>query len=341
MLSRWQRWLTISLSILTLGMVVLAGSFGGGVPGMLAAASIVPVGYAAALGLEFLMMHAVNRSDPAPRARPAQVLRAWVGEVISGPVVFGWRQPWHSARWPDGVEDAVVDRSSLPGSHPVSQPGAVTGLGVVADATAVHGPPAFGRCGVLFVHGFVCSRGLWNPWMSRLAAAGTPFVALDLAPVFGSIDEYVPLVEAGVRRLEAATGRPPIVVAHSMGGLALRRWWADQDPLRARLHHAITIGTPHGGTWLARFAFTHNGRQMRLDGDWIRELRRLETAAGRSPPWSGRLTCFYGHCDNIVFPASTATLAGADNRHLAAVAHVHMADRREPFDALQALLADS
>ena len=30
-----------------------------------------------------------------------------------------------------------------------------------------------------------------------------------------------------------------------------------------------------------------------------------------------RFTCFYGHCDNIVFPASTATLPGADNRHIA------------------------
>ena len=40
--------------------------------------------------------------------------------------------------------------------------------------------------------------------------------------------------------------------------------------------------------------------------------------------------------DNIVFPASTATLPGADNRHLPAVAHVHMADasaatRRSPW----------
>jgi alpha-beta hydrolase superfamily lysophospholipase len=29
-----------------------------------------------------------------------------------------------------------------------------------------------------------------------------------------------------VRRLEAATGMAPVVVAHSMGGLATRRWLA-------------------------------------------------------------------------------------------------------------------
>jgi hypothetical protein len=42
-----------------------------------------------------------------------------------------------------------------------------------------------------------------------------------------------------------------------------------------------------------------------------------------------QFTCFYGHCDNIVFPTLTATLSGADNRHLAATAHIHMAYRPE------------
>jgi triacylglycerol esterase/lipase EstA (alpha/beta hydrolase family) len=129
-----------------------------------------------------------------------------------------------------------------------------------------------------------------------------------------------------------------------MGGLALRRWWVahgqERNAGQPRVQHAITIGTPHHGTWLARFAFTSNGRQMRCHSEWLQALHRMEQAGGEGPPWAGRMTCFYGHCDNIAFPASNATLAGADNRHLSAVAHVHMADRPEPFDALQALLAE-
>ena len=35
--------------------------------------------------------------------------------------------------------------------------------------------------------------------------------------------------------------------------------------------------------------------------------------------------CWYANTDNIVFPASTATLPGADNRHMAGVPHVAMA----------------
>ncbi|MBL8306940.1 MAG: permease [Rubrivivax sp.] len=288
----------------TLGSLLLAGLWGwfawrGGHPGWAVFGVFIVVGgYALVLGVEFVLLGRVHGDDPTPRATPAQLWRAWWGEVRSAPLVFCWRQPFRSRRFAD----------HLP-----------------ADAQ--------GRRGVLFVHGFVCNRGLWNPWMQRLQAQGVPFVAVNLEPVFGSIDDYLAPIEAGVRALEQATGVPPIAVAHSMGGLALRRWWAEPDH-DARLHHAITIGTPHRGTWLARFAMSPNARQMRIGSRWLQLL------AAREPPGRvARLTCFYSHCDNIVFPPSVATLDGADNRHLPGVAHVHMADHAEPRYELRRWLA--
>jgi len=68
-----------------------------------------------------------------------------------------------------------------------------------------------------------------------------------------------------------------------------------------------------------RFGLAPNTRQMRWNSSW------LATLAAQEPPGRyRRFTCFYGHCDNIVFPCSTATLPGADNRHLRGHAHVHM-----------------
>jgi triacylglycerol lipase len=88
----------------------------------------------------------------------------------------------------------------------------------------------------------------------------------------------------------------------------------------------VTIGSPHRGTFLGRFGHAHNTRQMCLGSEWQLQL------ASREPPLRfERFTCFYGHCDNVVFPASTATLPGADNRHVAGVAHVHMAHQEEVF----------
>lgn len=265
----------------------------------LAGALLIVGGYALVLALEFSLLRLAHGSDPAPRATAAQLLQAWWAEVRAAPLVFCWRQPFASRRWPD----------RLP-----------------ADAQ--------GRRGVLLVHGFICNRGLWNPWLRRLSEQGVPFVAVNLEPVFGSIDDYIAILEQAVQRLERATGLAPVVVAHSMGGLAVRRWWAEHGD-DARVHHALTLGTPHRGTWLARFAMTRNARQMQQISSW------LQTLAAREPAGRARqFTCYYSHCDNIVFPPSTATLPGADNRHLSGVPHVHMADRPEPWVELQHWLAD-
>jgi hypothetical protein len=287
----------------TLGLLALALAWAGwqwqdGRPGWaLAGALLIVLGYALVLAFEFGLMHYLNAGDPAPRATLGQLAWAWWGEVCTAPAVFCWRQPFRSRRWPD----------HLP-----------------ADAA--------GRRGLLLVHGFVCNRGLWNPWLDHLRTLDVPFVAVDLEPVFGSIDDYVPVIEDAMRRLEAATGVAPVVVAHSMGGLALRRWWQEAGG-EGRVHHAITLGSPHQGTWLARLAFSRNGRQMQLGSPWLRNLAAREGAG-----FGARFTCFYGHCDNIVFPASSALLPAAHRVHLPAVAHVHMADRPEPLsEALRRL----
>ena len=288
--------------VTTLGSLLLAAGwawvcFDAGRPAMgLAGAALIVGAYAVVLALEFVLLHLAHGDDPAPRATPAQLLRAWWGEVRSAPLVFCWRQPFFSRRWPD----------HLP-----------------ADAQ--------GRRGVLLVHGFVCNRGVWNGWLEKLTQAGVPVVAVNLEPVFGSLDEYAGAIETGVRKLEQHTGLPPVAVAHSMGGLALRRWWAEAGNA-TRLHHAITIASPHQGTWLARFGVTRNARQMRHRSDWLSALAAREAQASRP------LTCFYGHCDNIVFPPSTATLPGAHHRHLPGLAHVHMVDAPEPWLELQRLL---
>ncbi len=289
---------------ITLGALLIAALWAwlclrNGHPGWAAAGvALVLGGHALVLGLEFSLLRlAHGADDPTPRASRAQLLRAWWLEVVAAPTVFCWRQPFRSHVWPD----------HLP-----------------ADGQ--------GRRGVLLVHGFVCNRGIWNPWMQRLRARGTPYVAVNLEPVFGSIDDYIGLIEEAVQALERCTGRSPVIVAHSMGGLAVRRWWAERGD-DDRVHHVLTIGSPHRGTWLARFAMTRNARQMQQISRW------LQTLAAREPTGrAGRFTCFYSHCDNIVFPPATATLPGALNRHLPGVPHVHMADRPEPWEALLRLL---
>lgn len=257
-------------------------------------------GHAAFLAIEFALAHWLNRTDPAPRASMWALVGAWFTESTTATRVFLWRQPFRSHAWPDQT-------APLPTGQP-------------------------GQRGVVFIHGFVCNRGLWNPWLARLHAEGRAFVAVNLEPVFGSIDDYTTIIEDAVVKLERATGCPPLLVCHSMGGLAARAWLRKYKA-DDRVAHVVTIGTPHHGTWLARFSHVPNGRQMRPGKGWLAQLREDEPA-GRNRLF----TCYYSNCDNIVLPASTATLPGADNRFVPGAPHVAMAFDARVMESVLTLL---
>lgn len=250
-------------------------------------------GYVVVLALELVAVAWVHRSDPAPRPRWAELAAAWWQEVRVAPRVFAWRQPFWWRHWPDS--------EVTPGKPRVSDVGAV-----------------------VLIHGFVCNRGLWHPWMRELHRLGVPYVSVNLEPVFGSIDGYVPLVEAAVRRAEALAGRAPRLVCHSMGGLAARAWLAADAGNPARVQQVLTIGTPHHGTWLGQFSHLPNGRQMSLNNPWLQALTNAEALHTPTATYH-QFICWYSNTDNIVFPASTATLPGADNRLVPGAAHVAMA----------------
>lgn len=252
--------------------------------------------YVALFAVEFSLLNFINRGSGVPLASPAQLLNAALRETVVAFQTFGWRQPFRSNQIPDHLP-------KLPSGE-------------------------VGPRGVVLVHGFVCNRGFWNPWLPVLRERGHAFVAVNLEPVFGSIDGHLHQMDQAVQRVREATGQPPLLVCHSMGGLVARSW------LRARageaavpagalaIYGVVTLGSPHHGTWFARFGHGTNGRQMRLSSRWLTELAEAEPAARRA-----LFTCWYSNADNIVAPPSTATLADADNRLMVGAGHVDLAHR--------------
>jgi triacylglycerol lipase len=251
----------------------------------------------------FVMLPLANRGDPTPRPGGWQLVRAWWRECVTAHEVFGWQQPFRSAVHADTLD---------------------------LDAAA-------GRRAVVLVHGFMCNRGIWNRGVPALRAAGVPHIALTLEPPFGPIDGYAAQIDAAVEAARRATGQPPLLVCHSMGGLAARAWWhAHAADAASRVQHVITIGSPHQGTLTANLARADNARQMRRGSPWLQALAQAEAADGRAR----HFTCFYSHCDNIVMPASTATLPGADNRHVCGEPHVALARAGEVWAEVMRRLRD-
>jgi pimeloyl-ACP methyl ester carboxylesterase len=280
MLARLQRLLCLLLALLALAWLV--GLWRWSPLLALAGLALPAAGYGILLACEFALL-ARHRADPAPTPGPVQLLAAWWAELRSGTQVFFWRQPFREHAEPD------------------------------------HLPHGAGQRGVVFVHGLFCNRGFWAPWMQRARALGVPCTAVSLEPVTGSIDAYVATIDAAVAQVMAATGQPPVLVCHSMGGLAARAWL--RTPGAAdRVAHVVTIASPHSGTWMARLGHGANARQMELASPWLAQLVHDE-AHTRSVPF----TCWYSNCDNVVFPVSTAMRPGADNRFVPGQAHVALA----------------
>jgi pimeloyl-ACP methyl ester carboxylesterase len=258
------------------------------------------LGHPTLLAVEMLLARRIAVLKGATRARWRDMPGALLGEWAESTAIFGWRMPWRS----NAMEDHLPRTSR-------------------------------GLRGVVFIHGYICNRGLWNPWMRRLHKLDRAYVAVSLEPVFANIDDYIPQIERAVRRIETATGLAPVIVAHSMGGLVARAW------LRSRATHKrsdgtdeaarlITIGTPHRGTWLAGLAMAANTRQMRVDSDWMKAL------VAREPPTLPNLiTSWWSECDQIVYPPPTAVFPGSEAKQLRGVGHIALTAREEIWNEIR------
>ena len=155
---------------------------------------------------------------------------------------------------------------------------------------------------VLFVHGYVCNRGLWWWLMRRLRWHGIRAWAVSLEPPFASIDTLAAQLHRDIEDClrDNATGRL-VLVTHSMGGLTARAYLKQHGT--ARVAKLITLACPHHGTRLAYFGPGRNAREMQPGSAWLAAL-----AEGEAIPvpfvnvWSAH--------DNFVAPQTSSRIEG-------------------------------
>lgn len=235
----------------------------------------------------------------APAEPAGAFYRAWWGETVANFRTFVLRQPWADKRPP-----------LLP---------------------ADPGPT---RVPVLLVHGYLCNHRLWDDVAPRLQAQGHTVLAINLEPLFVSIDHYAAHIEKSVQHLLQHSGQTQVaLVGHSMGGLAIRAWMREHGS--ERVARVLTLGTPHAGTKAAKKATTPNGRQMLFDSAWLQGLAESET-----PDRRALIRIALTPQDNIVFPQRAQVLPGVEPVVFDAIGHVQMVSTPAVMDWVATQLRD-
>ena len=104
-------------------------------------------------------------------------------------------------------------------------------------------------CIYWFAGGLLVTHANWNP-----------LYTINLEPLFTSIDDYVKPLSRKVDEILAQSSHSQVtIVAHSMGGLAARRYLQSDDSAGC-VAKLITLGTPHHGTLFASWSPAPNAR---------------------------------------------------------------------------------
>jgi triacylglycerol esterase/lipase EstA (alpha/beta hydrolase family) len=174
------------------------------------------------------------------------------------------------------------------------------------------------RVPVLLVHGFVCNHRIWDLLVPALRAQGHSVLAINLEPLFTSMDDYAAQMEQAVQKLLQHSDQAQVaLVGHSMGGLVIRAWMRRYGSARAA--RAITLGTPHQGTQAKALMDTPNGLQMVWHSAWLQELAASEADATRQ-----LFRIALTPQDNIVYPQREQTLPGVQATVFEDIGHLQL-----------------
>src|SRR5258706_1719312 len=171
---------------------------------------------------------------------------------------------------------------------------------------------------VILVHGYFGNRGYFRALVRNLEARGVrPLFTPTFRAAFATIEDFAVDLHAEIERVAGATRQEKVVlVCHSMGGLAARRYLCVHGG--ARVRKLITVSSPHHGTVHALLGAGANARQMQRGSAFIVALCEKEAKSG---PECGATSIYSTH-DNLVAPQETSRLAWAKNVALPGFGHL-------------------
>jgi triacylglycerol lipase len=183
---------------------------------------------------------------------------------------------------------------------------------------------ADGNPPILLVHGFFLNRACMFAIYWRLRRAGFHQVyTVNLKPLFGPIESAAAHLAPRIRDIVAHHSNAQIhVVAHSMGGLVMRRA-LHVDP-QLPVASVVTLGTPHQGSMMASFGISTAARQMRIGSGFL---------AGLPAEPAVPFISISSEMDNLVLPNEHAAF-GCRSIQLDRIGHLSLLYSQRVFEAV-------
>ncbi len=157
---------------------------------------------------------------------------------------------------------------------------------------------------IIFVHGLGGNRGnfLLMSWYLRMLGRKRSY-KIHFGPG-QSIEEMTAGLSRFIRDVLKATGEKRVdIVAHSFGGIVVRLA-IGKYRLARRVGTLVTLGTPHHGTYSARYANTDITKAIRPDSALIKGLEK------QSWPGGVRGVTFWSRNDLMILPSESAVVDG-------------------------------
>ncbi len=190
---------------------------------------------------------------------------------------------------------------------------------------------------VLLIPGWKDDHTVMQPLARHLRASGWPeshVMTMSFRDPFGSNVEHAEEIAIAIDDLHARHGNGRIaVIAHSMGGLALR-WFLNHHDASS-VSTAVFLATPHRGTWIAMLGWGKGASEMRPSSQFLRDLQQ------RPRPQHVRHISFRAPYDTRLLPPASAWLDDSECLMLPAAGHKRILRQRVVFDAVVTAVKES
>ena len=188
---------------------------------------------------------------------------------------------------------------------------------------------------VLLVPGWSDGERDLAPLRIRLLSAGwraEDVISVSFRDPEGSNLDHAEELRAVADSVVAARGGSALhIVAHSMGGLAVRTYLSGGGAAR----RVVFLATPHQGTWSAYLAWGEGAEEMIPGSPFLRELptdpalpEGVEAVTVRTP------------LDTHILPPESATLPGVPDETVCCPTHTGLLRDLEAFRVIRRFLAD-